>query len=105
MSRSFFSLRPAPELLTEDFAGMGHMAAAMGEGYAYVYSPLGVPFTVNLEPFRNFNSVRALWFDPRTGEEKIITLLPAGSKTLLAPPSQGKGCDWVLILDTFSPGG
>ena len=102
LSRDFFSLRPAPELLAENFAGMGHMTAAMGKGYAYIYSPLGVPFTVNLDPFNDFNAVRALWFDPRTGEENTITLLPARGKSLLAPPSQGRGCDWILVLDTPS---
>ncbi|MCL2479286.1 MAG: glycoside hydrolase family 140 protein, partial [Treponema sp.] len=100
MSRDYFSLRPAPELLAENFAGMGHMAAAMGDGYAYIYSPLGVPFTVNLDPFDKYDAVRALWFDPRRGSEETITLLPAGGQTLMAPPSQGKGCDWVLVLDT-----
>lgn len=99
LRRGYFSLRPAPELLADNFAGMGHMVAAMGEGYAYLYAPLGAPFTINLDPFEGAKCVRALWFNPRTGEEQIFAALPSKGKTLIAPPTQGMGCDWVLILE------
>nr|HML49531.1 putative collagen-binding domain-containing protein [Clostridia bacterium] len=99
LRRDYFSLRPAQELIVENFAGMGHMVGAMGEGYAYLYAPLGVPFTVNLDPFEGAKCLRALWFDPRTGKEEIFTILPAKGKTLVAPPTQGMGCDWVLVLE------
>lgn len=99
LSRDYFSLRPAPELLVDGFAGMGHMAAAMGDGYAYFYAPLGVPFTVDLGLFGSVKQIKALWFDPRTGEEVAFAVLPPQGKTLLAPPTQGKGCDWVLVLE------
>ena len=99
LSRDFASFRHAPELIAENFGGMGHMTAARGDGYGYVYSPLGVPFTVNLEAFAGAKRLRASWFDPRTGEEKVFGVLPAAGKTLVVPPSQGKGCDWVLVLE------
>ncbi len=99
LSRDYFSLRPAPQLLEETFAGMGHMAAALGEDYAYFYAPLGVPFTVKLDLFPGCKQVRALWFDPRTGEEWVFAILHNAGSTLLAPPTQGKGCDWILILE------
>ncbi|MBQ8624081.1 MAG: glycoside hydrolase family 140 protein [Oscillospiraceae bacterium] len=101
LSRDFFSLRNAPELIAENYEGMGHMNAAKGNDYGYIYSPLGVPFTVNLGVFENAGSIRASWFDPRTGKSKIFAILPAYGKTLLAPPTQGKGCDWVLILEAM----
>lgn len=99
MSRPYFSLRYAPELLDENLPGMGHMVGALGEGYAYVYTPLGVPFTVNLERFKQGQAVRVLWFDPRTGEETVVCFLPPVGKSLVVPPTQGFGCDWVLILE------
>lgn len=103
LARDYFSLRPAPELLKDDFAGMCHMAAARGNGYAYVYSPLGVPFTVNLSGFEPAGELRALWFDPRTGEETLFAILPAQGQTLVVPPAQGKGNDWVLVLEVGLP--
>ena len=99
LSHDYFSLRPAPELLLEDLPGMGHMAAARGDGYAYVYSPLGVPFALDLTLFPGAKQVRALWFDPRTGAQRVFAILPPEGRNLFAPPTQGKGCDWVLILE------
>ncbi len=100
LSRDYFSLRHAPELIPDNFTGMGHMVAAVGNGYAYVYSPLGVPFTVELGCLAGASSLRAIWFDPRTGEENLFAILPSYGKTMVVPPAQGKGCDWVLILET-----
>ena len=37
--------------------------------------------------------------DLRTGKEEVFTVLAPVGQTLLVPPTQGKGCDWVLILD------
>ncbi len=98
-SRDYFSLQYAPEVLAENYAGMGHMTAAKGKDYAYVYSPLGVPFTVNLDVFQEVTQIRASWFDPRTGKETVFGILPPEGKTMVVPPTQGKGQDWILILD------
>ena len=73
--------------------------AAKGTGYAYVYSPLGIPFTVDLELFTGAKCVKGLWFDPRTGEETVFGIFKPGEKTLVVPPTQGKGQDWVLVLE------
>lgn len=99
LRRDYFSLVPAKDLLAENFEGMGYMAAAKGKGYAYIYAPLGIPFTVNLDAFPGENALKALWFDPRTGEETLFSVFPAAGKMTVAPPSCGKGCDWVLVLE------
>ncbi len=99
LKRDGTTLRPAPELLEGNFTGMGRMAAAMGEGYACIYSPLGAPFTVNLGMFAGAKCVRGIWFDPRTGEETVFAIFRVGEKTLVVPPTQGKGQDWVLVLE------
>lgn len=98
-SRDYFSFCHNPDLICENFEGMGHMTSGMGNSYGYVYSPLGIPFNVNLQLFNEFSSVRASWFNPRTGETKVFGVLPSSGITTVAPPSQGKGCDYVLILD------
>lgn len=97
LKRDYFSFRPAPELLPENFTGMGHMAAGRGDGYAYLYSPLGVPFTADLSSFAPKKGLKAFWFDPRTGTETLFAILPARGSSLFCPPEQGK--DWVLVLE------
>ncbi len=101
LARDYFSLVPAPELVRERFEGMGHMACARGKGYAYVYSPLGAPFTLAAAGFDGAKALRALWFDPRTGKQRAFAVLPAHGDSLIVPPSQGKGCDWVLVLEAI----
>lgn len=99
LSRNYFSLYPANKILCNNYPGMGHLAAAKGDGYAYVYTPLGLPVTVELDIFEGAESIRAGWFDPRTGEECVCAVLPPYGQTVLVPPTQGKGNDWVLVLD------
>lgn len=99
LKRDYFSFRPAPELILHQEEGMGHITAGRGDGYAYVYSPLGLPFTLSLESFGGKKGLRALWFDPRTGKEEIFAVLPCRGSSIFAPPSQGPGNDWVLILE------
>lgn len=98
-SHDYFSFRHAPELLASDYAGMGHLSAGRGNDYGYIYSPLGLPITVNLNEFRGADWLRAKWFNPRSGETDVFAVLPCCDQTVLVPPSQGKGCDWVLILE------
>ncbi len=100
LSRDYFSLTPAPAgLVQEKYAGMGHLGTAVGKNYAYVYTPLGLPFSVDLSWFPEAKCVKASWFNPRTGKEKLFGIFPAAGKSTFAPDTQGKGCDWVLILD------
>ena len=99
LRRDYVSLQPAPELLVGNYEGMGYMTAARGDGYAYVYAPLGAPFTVDLEMFNGTKCVRGLWFNPRTGIENVFGIFKPGEKTLVVPPSMGKGQDWVLVLE------
>lgn len=99
LSHGYFSFRHAPELLASDYAGMGHLSAGRGDDYGYVYTPLGLPITVNLSEFTGSLRLRASWFDCRTGENNVFAILPNRGQTTLVPPTQGKGCDWVLILE------
>ena len=85
-----------------DHVDFGVETAAKGKDYAYVYSPLGVPFTVDLSVFAGTKCVKGLWFDPRTGEETAIGIFRPGEKTLVVPPSRGKGQDWVLVLEAVA---
>ena len=99
LSHDYFSLRPANELVVSANRGMGQECAATGNGYAYVYAPLGLPFTVELDLLKAQKAIRACWFDPRSGESRLFGILPPGGQTTLVPPTQGQGCDWVLVLE------
>lgn len=96
LSRDPFDFEPADEIVLTSYEGEGRVTAARGERFAYVFSPLGLPFTVEC-PFANAKAARAAWFDPRTGEEQVFTVVPPRGKLTFAPPKQGE--DWLLILD------
>ena len=99
LKREHASLCPAPELLVENYEGMGQMAAAKGKDYAYIYSPLGEAFTVDFSVFAGAKCVKGAWFNPRTGEEQLFAIFKPGGKSLVVPPTAGKGQDWVLVLE------
>jgi Protein of unknown function (DUF4038)/Putative collagen-binding domain of a collagenase len=85
--------------------GADHLQATRADdgSYAFIYSPSGRPFTVDLEKLSG-HRLRASWYDPRNGKVKAIgTLLRAGRKEF-QPPSAGSGHDWVLVLDDESLG-
>ncbi len=99
LSHDYFSFRHAPELLIQNYPGMGHLTAGRGLDYGYVYTPLGLPITVNLDAFTGSDKLRAKWFNPRTGSEETFCIFPTQGQTVTVPPTQGKGCDWILILE------
>lgn len=98
LSRPYFEFRPAPELIDDDTAVMAHQSAGRGDNYAYIYTPLGMPIRAHLGKFTD-KIIRAKWFDPRTGKEETFAIVPSAD-TLFVPPSSGKGCDWILILES-----
>jgi hypothetical protein len=70
--------------------------------YAFVYSAGGRPVSVHLG--RIGGPVRAWWFSPRTGEAHAIGTFPNAGVQAFTPQSQGRGNDWVLVLDDVSKG-
>jgi hypothetical protein len=62
-----------------------------------VYSGSGKAFTVNMAKLAG--TVRAAWYDPKTGKVTSIgTFANTGTRTF-TPPKSGYGNDWVLTLD------
>lgn len=89
---------PDPSLLVEDYPGANHMRAIRGQGYASVYSPCGIPFSLRLGVLPGA-TVTASWFDPRTGATHPAGETPNTGEGRFVPPSSGRGEDWVLILE------
>ncbi|MHB1556364.1 MAG: glycoside hydrolase family 140 protein [Isosphaeraceae bacterium] len=97
---------PDQSLLASDPGrGADHLQATRDEdgSYAFVYSPSGKPFAVNLEKLSG-KRLRALWYDPRNGHARAIGTLDRAGRKEFQPPSQGKGHDWVLVLDDEARG-
>ena len=101
-SRPFLELVPDQALLAAPpDSGAGHQRAARGRDrrWAFAYTPLGRPLAVRLDALRA-PSVRAAWFDPRTGTTTAIgTYRAAGTRAFDPPGGEGRGRDWVLVLD------
>lgn len=99
LKNDFFSLVPAPELLSNNYCGMAHCSAAKGNNYCLFYSPLGLPLNVTLsEDFGK--AFRCSWFYPKTGEIKTFAFVGPG-ENVFVPEASGKGNDIVLMIDVF----
>lgn len=44
-------------------------------------------------------TIRAWWYDPRTGAAKAIGRFPKTATREFKPPTSGENNDWVLVLD------
>ena len=66
--------------------------------YAFVYSASGRAIEVRLDSLSG-KTIRAWWYDPRTGAPKAIGRFPKTATREFKPPTSGENNDWVLVLD------
>ena len=100
-SRPFLTRVPDQALLVSGGgAGADHIQATRNAdgGYAFVYSPSGVPFTVDAAPLTGA-TLAAWWFDPRTGRAAAGGRFTGAETLRFTPPTSGDDQDWVLVLD------
>lgn len=64
-SRAPFTRVPDQTLVTDELEGVNHIAATRGEGYAFIYTAEGRPFTVNMGKISG-SRVKCSWFNPRS---------------------------------------
>ncbi len=111
-SRPFLTRIPDQSILVEDAVptsvpGAGRYAFVAtrdsGGSYAMVYAPVGRAFRVRMDAIRG-PSVKAWWFNPRTGAATAIGVFPNTGQRLFTPPDPGEMLDWVLVLDDESEG-
>ncbi len=88
---------PDMTLITSDPGNeVNHMQAFRGKGYAFIYLPANRTVTIDPAPIAA-ETIRAWWFNPRTGvAEKIGDLKGSSSHTFRTPVA---GVDWVLVID------
>ncbi|MCU0786394.1 MAG: glycoside hydrolase family 140 protein, partial [Verrucomicrobia bacterium] len=100
-SRPFLTQMPDRSLLASGPSEEpDHVAALRGDGYALIYTPTGRPFRVNLDKLTG-KQVKGWWFDPRTGQSRVVGHFPRVGEREFTPPGEpGVGNDWVLALDS-----
>ena len=100
-SRPFQSLIPAPEMLRDAPANGGakvRAACARDGSFAIIYSPRGENFSVDRDRLKA-SRLREIWFDPRYGVSYEVHKTSAHGIQTYAPPTSGRGQDWVLIIE------
>ncbi|WP_086539701.1 glycoside hydrolase family 140 protein [Algoriphagus antarcticus] len=98
----FFTRIPAQELIASAQVDDEYYVAATRDvdgSYALLYFPAGNQTNLNLSNLAG-NSLLGAWYDPRTGVKIPVGKVSKTSKTTVIPPSQGRGNDWVLILES-----
>jgi hypothetical protein len=101
-SRPFLERVPDQSLIVENnLSTYERIQATRGLSYAFIYSALGKPFTVNMGKITGA-SLSALWYSPKTGESQDAGTHENKGAKLFSPPSMGQSHDWVLILDDVS---
>jgi hypothetical protein len=103
-SRPFLSRIPDQSILASS-AGSGgnHLRATRSSdgSYAFIYVPTNITFSVNLSKIGG--SIKAWWFNPRTGEATDGgSFANTGNRSFTPPETSGP--DWVLVLDDSSKG-
>lgn len=90
---------PDQSLVVENnLSSAERIQATRGNDYAFIYSTVGKPFTVNPGKISG-KTLTATWFDPRTGKTQSAGTFDNQQPKLFTPPSKGYGNDWVLVLD------
>lgn len=105
-ARPFLERVPDQALIAGDAgSGPAHLQATRGDdgSYAFVYTALGQPFTLELGRLSG-STLRACWYDPRTGAWDDAGPFPRRGSRTFTPPSHGRGNDWVLVLDDAARG-
>ncbi|QRK12545.1 DUF4038 domain-containing protein [Archangium violaceum] len=100
-SRPMLSRIPDQGVVASDASTGTHRIQATRDAngtYAFVYSSSGQAFTVNMSRLTG-GTVRATWYNPRTGATTAIGTYANTGTRQFTPPSSGAKNDWVLILD------
>ena len=92
---------PDNALLVSTLHEHNKVLATRGEDYLMVYSSQGRSFELWGGRIQG-DSLRVVWFDPRTGTSKESGSVTNKGVLKFSPPSSGYGQDWVLLLDNTS---
>ncbi len=101
LSKPFFERIPDQSIIGEEGTRYDFIIATRGENYAMIYNYLGRQMQINMGIIEG-ESVKASWFNPRTGETTFINNFENQGIIEFDPPGKKKeGNDWVLLLETL----
>ncbi|MDR1440723.1 MAG: glycoside hydrolase family 140 protein, partial [Clostridiales bacterium] len=103
LSRDFLSGVPRPELVAGQLGGALHVPVLKGSDYLMAYTSQGLPIRF-AAGFLGGGAAKAWWYDPRTGAAQRIGDVDDRRNLEFAPPSGGRGNDWVFVADDASAG-
>lgn len=111
-SRPMANLTPDQSLIVSGQGDGAHYSCAIrGKAHAFVYIPTGNRTTVKMGVISG-EKIKASWFNPRNGEITAIgEFANKGEQSFEVPGMSqqltwlrsGRGCDWVLVLDSVKP--
>jgi hypothetical protein len=100
-SRPYQKLVPNNDIIKDGpMRGGGKMRAAVAKdgSFAFIYSPRGEKFTID-KRFLKVKKANEIWFDPRYGIADVIHTADTFGIQTYSPPTNGRGHDWLLILE------
>jgi hypothetical protein len=105
--RRLFESRPYQKLVPNQSiildgpqTGGGKIRAALASdnSFVFVYSPRGERFTID-KSWLETDRTNEIWFDPRYGISNKIHSADTKAIQTYTPPTRGRGCDWILIVE------
>jgi len=100
LSKPYFERVPAQEMVIDQGTRYERIAATKGKRYAFFYTFTGREFEVRLGVISG-RTVKAAWFDPRTGKRTAAGSFRNAGKRVFDPPGDvANGNDWVLVLES-----
>ncbi len=108
-SRPMLTRIPDQWLLVNDPMGTTEriQACRASDGsYAFIYTATGSKLRIRIVDriYEKLSgtTIKAYWYDPRTGTATHIGNFPKTESRSFNPPTSGRGNDWVLVLDDAS---
>jgi hypothetical protein len=99
LSRPYFERAYDSTLVVDQSTRYDFVPAMRGKGHLFAYTYTGRPFTLRMGRISG-RTVRASWYDPRTGTlQEIGEVANVGTVRFQPPGGRRDGNDWVLVLD------
>jgi len=104
-SRPFHKLTPNKEIIVDGPSSWGaKIKATLADDASLliVYSPMGERFSLDKSKLSG-DVLAEIWFDPRYGVEFRIHSSGTRGIQTYTPPTNGRGNDWILIIEMVKP--
>jgi len=99
--RKWQRLVPGQELIVSDNPeDKGYIVCAVSQDgdFLMAYTPYGRKLKVKTDQIKS-DSLKAWWFNPRDGMSITLGVFSNMKEMEFAPHAEGRGSDWLLIID------